>query len=104
MAHRVDQLLHPLPTSGPVGLTVGGDHPLVDPPSRLDLRVLVDREQATQPLSLLAGEQVGAGVEGPAGGIERVALVAAVAVDGLLDPTPAPVQEGLSAFLCKGLT
>jgi hypothetical protein len=49
------------------GSRVGGDHPLVDPPGRLDLDVVVAREQIRQPLPLLVGEQVGAGVQRPAG-------------------------------------
>ncbi len=49
-------------------------------------------EQGGQPLLLAVGEQVGAGVQGAAGAVERVGAAAAVAVQVLLDPTPAAVQ------------
>jgi hypothetical protein len=71
---------------------VGGDHPLVDPPSGLDLDVPVVVEEGNQPVGLLVGEQARAGVQGPPCTVERVVLAASVAVDGLLDATAAPVQ------------
>jgi len=46
-------------------LAVGGDHALVDAPGRFDLHVIIGREQVGQPVLLLLGEQVGAGVRGP---------------------------------------
>ena len=67
--------------AGPVGFAVGGDHALVDAPGRFDLDVLVVGEQRLEPLLLLVGEQVGAGVQGPAGPVERVVGAAAVAVE-----------------------
>ena len=76
----------------PVLVAVGTNHALIDAPGRLDLDVFVCCEQGGEPGSLLLGEQPDTGVQGPSGGVERVALVAAMAVDGLLDPTPAPVQ------------
>ena len=45
-----------------------------------------------QPLLLPCGEQVRAGVQGAAGGVERVAGATAVAVGALLDSSPAAVQ------------
>ena len=42
---------------------------------------------------MAVGEQVGAGVQGAAGAVERVGAAAAVAVQVLLDPTPAAVQS-----------
>jgi hypothetical protein len=64
----------------------------------LDLDVGVDREQYGEPVLLLGDEQVGAGVQGPAGCLERVALAAAVAVDGLLHSAPAFI-EGLTGAM-----
>ena len=75
-----------------VGLPVGADHALVDAPGRLDLDVVLNAEQCGQPLALSVGEQVGAGVQGPPGPVERVAGAAAVTVQVLLDPAPAAVQ------------
>ena len=88
-----DQAAHRLPAGRPVGVAVGGDHALVDAPGGLDLDVVLDSEQGGQPLLLAVGEQVGAGVQGAAGAVERVVLAAAVAVQVLLDPTPAAVQR-----------
>ncbi len=93
LADRVDQGAHQFPASGPVRFAVGVDHPLVDPPGRLDLDVLVGCEQSTQPATLLVGEQVGAGVQGPPGSVEGVAGAASVAVDGLQDAASALVQR-----------
>ena len=45
-----------------------------------------------QPLPLAVGEQVGAGVQGPPGAVERVAGAAAVPVQILLDTPAAAVQ------------
>jgi hypothetical protein len=89
---RFDQLAHRLATSDAVGLTVGGDHPLVDASRGFDLDVLVDCEEAGQAVPLLVGEQAGAGVQGPACAVERVVLQPAVAVERLLDTAAAPVQ------------
>src|SRR5690606_4213334 len=71
----------------------GGDHPLVDAPGHLDRDVLLNREERLQARLLLVGEQVGAGVQGPAGGVERVALAAAVTVQLLLNAAAALVQR-----------
>ena len=76
---------------GPAGLAVGRDHALVDAPGRLDLDVHVG-EELPQPGGLFVGEQVRAGVQGPACGVERVVLAAPVPAGGLLHPTPAQVQ------------
>jgi hypothetical protein len=91
-ADGVDEPLHRRSASAAVGVAVGGDHPLVDPPGRLDLDVLLGIEQPGEPLSLLVGEQIGAGVQGPAGGVERIVLPAAVAVEVLLHAAPTPVK------------
>src|SRR5690349_8735317 len=76
-----------------VGVPVGGDHPLVDARGGFDLDVVVGGEQLLQALSLFGGEQVGAGVQGASGPVERVGCAAAVSVDGLLDAAPAAVQR-----------
>ena len=62
----------------PVGVTVGGDHALVDPPGALDLHVPVPSEELVKALVLAVGEQVSPGVQGPPRGVERVALASAV--------------------------
>src|SRR3954454_17994495 len=56
------------------------------------LDVLVGGEQRVQALPLPVGEQVGAGVQGASGAVERVVLAAAVAVQVVLDSAPAAVQ------------
>ena len=66
---------------------------LVDRPGGLDLDVRVAGEQGVQPASLSVGEQVGAGVQGPPGPVERIGGAAAVAVELLLDPAAASVQR-----------
>ena len=71
MAHGVDQLAHELTTAFTVRLAVGGDHGLVDAPGDLDLDVGVGGEQRLDPRALSFGEQVGSGVQGAPGGVER---------------------------------
>lgn len=56
-------------------------------------------EQGVQSVLLLVVEQVGAGGQGPAGGIERVDLAAAVPTDGLLD-LPSALIERLASEAC----
>lgn len=92
VAERLDHPVISCQALRSVGLPVGADHALVDAPGRLDLDVLLDAEQRGQPLPLPVGEEVGAGVQRPAGAVERVALSAAVTVQVLLDPPPASVQ------------
>ncbi len=53
----------------------------------------VGREQGLEPLALLVGEQVGPGVQGAPGPVERIVFAATVAVEPLLDPEPALVQR-----------
>ena len=91
-ADRLDQLDLPRAGGGAVAFAVGFNHASVDPSGSLDLDVLVGGEQSSQPCVPLVGEQFGCGVQGAAGGLERVAGAAAVAVDGLLDPSSALVK------------
>src|SRR4030095_10180354 len=72
----------------PVGVAVGGDHALVDAPGRLDLNVVLIAEQGGQPLLLAVGEQVGAGVQGAAGGGERGGAGGAGGGWGAVRPAP----------------
>ena len=58
----------------------------------LTLQVLIVGEQVLQPVLLLVGEQVGAGVQGPADGVERVAVAATATAGALLDPAAALVE------------
>ena len=55
--------------------------------------VLIAEQGRSSRCCLAVGEQVGAGVQGVAGAVERVGAAAAVAVQVLLDPTPAAVQS-----------
>lgn len=56
-----------------VGFAVGDDHPPVDAPGGFDLEKVLVGEERDEPLMLPVGEQVGSDVQGPSGGIERVA-------------------------------
>lgn len=56
IGQRVDYGLHDEFPEPRVGFPVGGDHPLVDAPGRLDLDMLVVREQCFQACLLLLGE------------------------------------------------
>jgi hypothetical protein len=76
-----------------VGLAVGADHPLVDPPGGFDLDVGITGEQGDEAVFLLVGEQALTGVQGAARTVERILGVAAVAVQALLDPTAALVES-----------
>jgi hypothetical protein len=58
----------------------------------LTLQVLIVGEQVLQPVLLLVGEQVGAGVQGPAGGVERVA-VTATATAGAASAPPVRLHD-----------
>ena len=78
VADRLDQALHQRSASGSVRFAVGGDHALVDAPGRFNFDVVVAGEQRVQSLCLLVGEEVGAGVQGPPGGVEGVCGAAAV--------------------------
>jgi len=93
VAERVDDCGHGGATGGPVGVPVGGDHPSHDPPGGLDLDVVVIGEQEHEPFALPVGEQVLAGVQGPARPVQRVAGQAPVTVELLLDPAPAGVHR-----------
>ena len=66
---------------------------LIDHPGGFDLGMGVVGEQGVQAGVLPGGEEAGAGVQGAAGGVQRVAGTAAVAVERLLD-TAADVVEG----------
>ena len=57
-ADGLDQLLPLLAAAASVGLSVGGDHLLVDTPGGLHVGVVVNGEQDRQALVLPVGEQV----------------------------------------------
>ena len=90
-ADRGDELGHERSAGLAVRCAVGGDHLLVDAPGGLDLYVLLGREERLDPRPLLVGEQVGTGVQGAPGTVERVRGASAVAVELLLDAAPALV-------------
>lgn len=92
-ADRCDQAGHQVAARGRVGVAVGLDHAVVDPPGDLDRDMVVACEQGPQPGGLLVGEEVGAGVQRPTGLVERVVLVTPAPVDDLLDPPAAFVQR-----------
>ena len=89
----VDHGAHLDAASCPVGVTVGGDHALVDPPGALDVHVPVPSEELVKALVLAVGEQVSPGVQGPPRGVERVALASAVSVQFLLDSAAALIES-----------
>jgi len=70
----VDQLAHQVAAAASVGFSVGGDHALVDAPGRFDLDVPVGGEQGFESAALPVGEQIGSGVQGPPGGIQRSSM------------------------------
>ena len=101
-AERLDQLDHQLAARGWVGVPVGGDHPLVDAPGGLDLDVLIDGEQGRESGGLLVGEQVGTGVQGSPGTVERVVLTAAAAGRGGSSPLAVAEKKGTMILLAPG--
>jgi len=62
-------------------------------PPAIGLELVVAGERRIKPGLLLGGEQVRAGVQRAAGPVERIAGVAAVAVQRLLDAAPAAVER-----------
>ena len=66
---------------------------MVDAPGRFDLDVVVAGEQGGQPRPLFVGEQVGAGMQGPPGPVERIGRAASMPVQLLLDSAAAQVQR-----------
>ena len=83
-------------------MPVGGDHPLVDAPGGLDLDVLIDGEQGRESGGLLVGEQVGPGVQGSPGTVERVALTAAAAGRGGSSLLAVAEKKGTMILLALG--
>ena len=81
---------------------VGGDHPLVDAPGGLDLDVVVDRRTGPWSGGLLVGEQVGPGVQGSPGTVERVVLTAAAAGRGGSSPLAVAEKKGTMILLAPG--
>jgi len=75
-----------------VGLAVGGDDALVDPPGRFALDVGLDGDHGGEPLALSVGEQLGPGAQDPPDPVERVPGATAVAAGGLLESLTAAVQ------------
>jgi hypothetical protein len=92
-ADVVDELDHQLPSAAAVRLSVGSDHALVDTACRLDLDLRVAGEPGVEALALSGGEQVGAGVQGAAGPVERIGGQTEVALEVLLDPVAAAVER-----------
>jgi len=76
----------------PSGHAIGGDDALVDAPGRFDLGMIVRNNQGFQPVFLLVGKQILAGVQGPPGGVERVPGPSAVRDGVLLHALTALVQ------------
>ena len=69
----VDQGFHELAALDPVGVAVGGDHPLVGGPGDLHRGVAVVGEELVESVGLAIGDLLPAGVQRAAGGVERVA-------------------------------
>ena len=89
----VDELLHDELPESPIRFPVGGDHPLIDAPGRLDLDMLLVGEQLLEAGLLLLGEQPGSGVEGAAGLVERILLPSAAPECVTLDAAAALVER-----------
>ena len=87
-----------------VGVGVGRDRLLRDVPGGLDLDVVLVGEECVEVFSLLVGDQVLTGVQGAARFVQGVVLVAAVAVELLLDAASALVQGlGVQADHVEGV-
>ena len=80
VAEVVDDGPHELAALGLVGMAVGTDDPLVDPPRGLHLDVFLGREQRLQPRGLLVGEEAMAGVKRAPGSVQGVVRAPSVAV------------------------
>jgi hypothetical protein len=91
---RVDQPGHHLPAFGPVLVTVGGDHGLVDTPGHLYFGVVVSGEEGVEAGALAVGEKIVAGEQGASGLVEGVVPPAAMPVKVLLDPSAALLPTG----------
>lgn len=68
----VDHRVHHLLGLVFVGFAVGGHDPMLDPPGRFHLDMLVDGERHLPASSLFLGEQVGAGTRAATGVEERI--------------------------------
>jgi hypothetical protein len=101
-AERLDQLDHQLAARGWVGVPVGGDHPPVDAPGGLDVDVLIDGEQGGESGGLFVCEQVGTGVQGSPGTVERVVLAAAAAGRDGSSPLAVAEKKGTMILLAPG--
>ena len=76
--------------------------PLVDASGGLDLDVLIDGEQRRESGRLLIGEQVGTGMQGSPGTVERVVLTAAAAGRGGSSPLAVAEKKGTMILLAPG--
>ena len=81
----VYECLHHLLSLLFVGVPVGGDDPLIDPPGRLHLEVFLGYEERVRAGVLLIGEEVSPGVKCPSGPVERGTGTSMVPGRGLLD-------------------
>jgi hypothetical protein len=72
------------------------------PQGGLDLDVLIDGEQGGESGGLLVGEQVGTGVQGSPGTVERVVLTAAAAGRGGSSPLAVAEKKGTMILLALG--
>jgi hypothetical protein len=102
VAQPLVRLDHQLAARGWLGVPVGGDHPLADAPGGLDLDVHIDGEQRRESGGLLVGEQVGPGVQGSPGTVERVVLTAAAAGRGGSSPLAVAEKKGTMILLALG--
>jgi len=101
VAQVVDGGPHELAASGAVGVAVGADHPLIDPPGGLDVDVFLDREQRVQPGGLLLGEQALTGMQGPPSPVQRVVGAAlANRCAATSTTTPALASDAPESVMC----
>jgi hypothetical protein len=101
VAQPLVRLDHQLAARGWVGVPVGGDHPLVDAPGGPDLDVLINSEQGRESGGLLVSLQVGTGVQGSPGTVERVVLTAAAGRGGS-SPLAVAEKKGTMILLAPG--
>ena len=74
-----------------VGVTVGSNYALIDPPGDLDRNMLVARKHRIDAGALVVGEERPTGVESATDPLERVPGASAMPEGGLLDPLTAAV-------------
>ena len=92
VAKRVDDLGHRGLAAAPVGVCVGGDQALIEPPRQFDGQVVLVSENRFQPVFLAGTKQRVAGTQGAPNPVERIAGATAIPAGLLLDALAAQVE------------